>query len=425
MSKKTLLIISFLLIALLVFRFYQFYHSHPSYHDGQHVSLTTTLQAEPTMGSGGQKFTIRTLTNQLISVTADATPSYHYGQVLTMDGELQSYTFPDGTTILRLYHPKIVLEKQSDNVVSAWANTIRVHTETLYNNALPEISANLLMGIVFGAKEQFPSNFWNDLQSVGVLHVIAASGMNVTFVSAALLYTLGLFFRRQTALIIGSFGIIFYVFLVGFQASILRASIMGLLAFGGSLLGRQNIAAFAVFVSGYLLLLYQPSFLFDVGFQLSFMATLGIMFLKPLLDKPLERLGKVGELGGETITTTLAAQLGTLPILLGVFGQIGLLSVLVNALVLWTIPILMIFGSLAAIIGLVFPFIGELLLYPILPFLVYFQSVVSYFGQSDWVLQVNNVPHEMWIGYYCLLTGWVLWKKKKMPLGFALQNNHN
>src|ERR1700691_3861733 len=117
MSKKSFFIIGTILGVILIYRFYQFYHSHPSYHDGQHVSLTTTLQAEPTMGSGGQKFTIRTLTNQLISVTADASPSYHYGQVLTMDGELQSYTFPDGTTILRLYHPQIVLEKQSDNVV--------------------------------------------------------------------------------------------------------------------------------------------------------------------------------------------------------------------------------------------------------------------------------------------------------------------
>ena len=112
------------------------------------------------------------------------------------------------------------------------------------------------MGIVFGAKEQFPTNFWNDIQATGVLHVIAASGMNVTFVSAALLYTLGLFFRRQTALVIGSLGIIFYVFLVGFQASILRASIMGLLAFGAGLLGRQQIAAIAIFISRYLLLLW-------------------------------------------------------------------------------------------------------------------------------------------------------------------------
>lgn len=151
--------------------------------------------------------------------------------------------------------------------------------------------------------------------------------------------------------------------------------------------------------------MYQPLFLFDVGFQLSFMATLGILFLKPLIPLP-------DNFVTESFTTTLAAQLGTLPILLGVFGQIGLLSVLVNALVLWTIPLLMIFGSIAAIIGLLFPFLGQLLLYPILPFLVYFQSVVSYFGQSNLVIHATNMPVEMWIGYYCLLAAWVFSKKK-------------
>lgn len=405
MSFIKLSIICIILFAVLVFRFIQFYHSNPSYHDGEDVVLTTTLQEEPTQSSGGQKFTIKTPINQLISVTADADPQLHYGQVITVSGRLQEHIFQDGTTILSFYHPTIVLEKQSDNPISALANDIKSNTEKVYNNALPEIPASLLMGIVFGAKEQFPSNFWADLQATGVLHVIAASGMNVTFVSAFLLYTLGLFLPRKTALILGILGIIFYIFLVGFQASILRASIMGVLAFGAGIFGRQNLAILSILLSGYVLLLWQPSFLFDVGFQLSFMATLGIMFLKPLI--PLE-----DNFVTESFTTTLTAQLGTLPILLGVFGQIGLLSILVNALVLWTIPLLMIFGSIAAIVGLFFPFLGQFLLYPILPFLVYFQSVVSYFGQSGWVIHAGNVPVVIWIGYYCLLAAWVLSKKK-------------
>jgi competence protein ComEC len=409
MSKKIIAVVSTFLLIVLILRFIQFYNSHPSYYNGEHVFLMTTLQSEPTAGNSGQKFTIHTSTNQLISVTADAYPTFHYGQVVSVSGELQSHTFPDGTTILSMYHPKVILKKESENIITAAATRIKSHTEGVYNAAMPSIPASLLMGIVFGAKEQFPANFWSDLQATGVLHVIAASGMNVTFVSAALLYTLGLFFRRRTALVIGIFGVIFYVFLVGFQASILRASVMGILAFGASLLGRQYIAIFALLCSGYVLLFWQPNFLFDVGFQLSFMATVGIMLLKPLIPVP-------DNFVTESLTTTLAAQLGTLPILLGVFGQVGLLSILVNALVLWTIPLLMIFGSVAAIVGLAFPVIGELFLYPILPFLVYFQTVVSYFGQSDLVLHLDAVPFEIWIGYYCLLGCWVLFGKRKMKV---------
>jgi competence protein ComEC len=142
------------------------------------------------------------------------------------------------------------------------------------------------------------------------------------------------------------------------------------------------------------------------------MATLGIVFVKPLLDGVLNRLGKFGELGGETITTTLAAQLGTLPILLGVFGQFGLLSVLVNALVLWTVPFVMVFGSLAAIFGLLFHPLGELFLYPAYPFLIFFETVVSFFGKSDLLIQTNSLPLSLLIGYYLVLTAFVLLRKK-------------
>jgi hypothetical protein len=136
------------------------------------------------------------------------------------------------------------------------------------------------------------------------------------------------------------------------------------------------------------------------------MATLGIVFVKPLIPVKDNFIT-------ESFTTTLAAQLGTVPIHLGVFGQIGLLFVLVNALVLWTVPLLMVFGSLGAIVGLVFPFIGQLFLYPVLPFLVYFESVVSYFGQSNWVIHMSNMPIVVWIGYYFLLAAWIFSKKKK------------
>ena len=217
MSKSTLALIITLLLAILVFRFYLFFRDNPPYHDGQKISLATTLQEEPVIGSSGQKFTIKTQTNQLISVTADTNPQFHYGQVITVSGQLQQYTFQDGQNLLRLYHPTIVLEKEADNSIAAVANTVKSRTEILYNDVLSQTQADLLMGMVFGANEMFPANFHQALQTTGVLHVIAASGMNVTFVSAALLYTLGFFFQRRMALIIGALGIIFYVFLVGFN----------------------------------------------------------------------------------------------------------------------------------------------------------------------------------------------------------------
>ncbi|HVA96360.1 MAG TPA: ComEC/Rec2 family competence protein [Candidatus Acidoferrales bacterium] len=416
MKYIKIIVVCIALLLSLAIRFQQFYNSNPPYHAGQKISLTTTLQQEPDETYKGQKFSIKTPTNQLISVSANTYPRYHYGQVVVVSGRLQAYTFPDGQTILTLYRPAITLQKEANNPVAAAANAVRAHTRLIYKDTLPPISASLLMGMIFGANEKFPDSFRQALQTTGVLHVIAASGMNVTFISAALLFTLGLFLKRRPAIVIGGVSIIFYVFLVGFQPSILRASIMGLLAFGAALFGRQHIAVVALFVSGYVLLLWKPNYLFDVGFQLSFMATVGIMFLKPLLDRPLVKLGKIGEFGGETVTTTLAAQLGTLPILLSVFGQFGLLSILVNALVLWTIPFIMVIGSIAAIIGLLFPFVGHVFLYPVYPFLLYFETVVSFFGTSGWVIHTSPLPMAMWIGYYLLLGSVVLLQKRKLQI---------
>ncbi|MGH7203285.1 MAG: ComEC/Rec2 family competence protein [Candidatus Levyibacteriota bacterium] len=419
-SKIVLLIC--VLALVLFFRFQQFYHSHPSLKDGQDVDLVTTLQAEPKFSNQGQKFSIKTPINQLISVTASAFPRYHYGQVIKIQGKLKAKTFDDGQTIFLLYHPKIIFQQDAENPLANAAKDIRNRTETIYDAALPPTSAHLLMGIVFGAKEQFSDEFWQDLQATGVLHVIAASGMNVTFVAAALLFTLGLFLQRRVALVLGSLGIIFYVFLVGFQPSILRASIMGLLAFGAGLLGKQNFAAVAVFVSGYCLLLYQPSYLFDVGFQLSFLATLGIIFMKPLLDGWFGKVGKLAEFGGETVSTTLAAELGTIPILFGTFGQLGLLSLLVNALLLWTVPILMIIGSVAAFVGLVFPLLGQLLVYSALPFLLFFELIVSYFGAKGWVMTLTHWSWTFSLGYYLLLAA-IIFIKKPTQKGLSVEDS--
>ena len=237
------------------------------------------------------------------------------------------------------------------------------------------------MGIIFGSNEYFPEDFKNALRQTGVLHVIAASGMNVAFFTGAVMFSLGKVFSRRKTLLLSIFVVICYSFLVGFEPSILRASVMSIIAITASFFGRQNLALFSLFMAGVLMLFFSPSFFFDVGFQLSFLATLGILVIGPQL----------GELKWfywlrEDFRTTFSAQLATLPILLGTFGSVGVLGLLVNLLVLWTIPILMILGCLAVVIGLFVPFVGKLFLFFALPFLLVFEYIVSFF----WII---------WLGF--------------------------
>lgn len=222
------------------------------------------------------------------------------------------------------------------------------------------------------------------------------------------MFSLNMFLKRRLSLILAVFAAIFYSFLVGFEASILRATIMAIIAFTASFFGRQNFAVLALIATGFVMLLWSPAFLFDVGFQLSFLATLGILLLKPLFGA-IYKFPFVGE----DLVTTVSAQLATTPILLGTFGSIGLWSLLVNILVLWTVPILMLLGSMAVILGLVFAPLGKLLLFLCLPFLLLFEKVVTFFGGFSWSLAVDVFPWQFSIGYYLILVAAVILKRQK------------
>jgi competence protein ComEC len=266
-----------------------------------------------------------------------------------------------------------------------------------------------MAGIVFGSKEDFSDDFFEKLKLTGVLHVIAASGMNVAFFTGAVMFSLGAFLKRQLALILSVFAVVFYSFLVGFEPSILRASIMAIIAFTASFFGRQTLAVLALFATGFVMLLWRPSYLFDVGFQLSFVATLGILIIGQVLGK-LERLGALAE----DFKTTLSAQLATFPILLGAFGSIGVLSLVVNVVVLWTVPILMLLGVVAVVVGLVFPLLGKALLLLSFPFLFFFEVVIKAFGSIGWVITVESWPWQLSVGYYLLLGALTIGLKKRV-----------
>jgi|SRR5882724_744497 len=407
MPSRRFIFVCLILTSLLIVRFYLFYRQLPVLHNGEQINLQVTLEEEPMVSSRGQEFSIKTDQNQQIYLKTSLSPHYHYGDSLAIAGQLQVKKSQKGRTIYSMNFPKIHIAKETENLFSEATDHIRNMSTALYEETLPPVSASLLLGIVFGAKEQFPPDFLQHLRTVGVLHVIAASGMNVSFFTGALMFSLGTFLKRRFAIILSIFGVIFYSLLVGFQASILRASIMAIIAFTASFFGRQNIAVTALFGTGYLMLLWQPSFLFDVGFQLSFLATLGILIIKPLLP-----LGK-NIILSDDVGTTIAAELATLPVMLSTFGQYGLLSIVVNALVLWTVPILMFLGSLAVLFGFVFTPAGKLFLFFCLPFLLFFEKVVDFFGSLDWIMQIDSFGWSMVVGYYFFLGAMLITLKKR------------
>lgn len=387
----------------LFLRFLLFYHNQIQYKDGQYLNFETVLFSEPSITGKYQSISANLASGEKIFIKIPLYPQFYYGNSVRISGTLKRQALINRKIVMTMFLPKVEAVRNRSIVpfdsLLAVTSFIRQKVIYFFQKSLPPTYSSLLLGIVFGIKEQMPKDFFNALKSAGVLHVIAASGMNVTIVGGFLSSILGLFFKRQIALSVSIFGILFYAFLSGFEASIIRASIMGILVFSSQIWGRQSLASYGLLITGFVMLFINPNLLWDVGFQLSFLATLGLLYIKPIFDKSM-----IGSMFG----TTIAAQTATLPVLLTNFGTYSFWSVLVNGLVLWTVPILMVIGAAGATVGfIIFP-LAQFILYFALPFLIYFEKVVVIFGAFPGIVSFSSIPWQLIVGYYILLLALIL-----------------
>jgi competence protein ComEC len=240
------------------------------------------------------------------------------------------------------------------------------------------------------------------------MHVVAASGMNVTLLAGFLMSIFGVFFHRKVALLLGMSGVVVYAILSGLDPSIVRAAIMAQLAFGAVLFGRQYNGIYGLALTAGAMVLWSPLLIEDIGFQLSVLATLGIIVLNPLFTRYVKNFASLNFVIVEDLITTFSAQVFTLPILLLAFGQYGLLSILVNMLVLWTIPLITIVGGIGVLVGLLVAPLGQAIVYVCLPLLWYFVKVTSFFAGISPVLTFSQLPFSLLLGYYLLLAAGII-----------------
>ncbi len=418
-----IVIILGILLILLSLRFFFFYSNKPLYKDKEKISFETVLLSDSRTTGKYQTIIANLPYGDKVFITAPVFPKYSYGEKIKISGPVKTLRF-NGTstqkvgvisgnqTVFTMFFPKIErVEGASIESGLAITSFVRQRTSSLFNSVLPQTSSSLLLGIVFGIKEDMPAKLKKDLQISGVYHVVAASGMNVSMVGAFMSVLFAMFFKRQIALFFTIISLIFYALLAGLDPPILRASIMGIAAFCAQILGRQTLASYSLFLAGYSMLFVSPHLLFDVGFQLSFISTLGLLYIKPLFA-PLSGVKKETFVISD-VSTTISAQIATLPILLAVFGTYSLWSVVINALVLWTIPILMIFGGLGAILGLIFAPLGSIFLYLALPFLLWFEKIVSFSQDLGGSINLSSIPWQIVIGYYLVILAIVIFIQRR------------
>lgn len=411
------LILSLIILLILGLRLWLYYSAVPEYTPGQKIKGIYKINSEPQFSNGRQHFRIKDEYSKSIKVYTSTSPRYNYADTVFIDGIFTIKNYK-GTNYYYVNFPNIQTAGYEKNILTKSSDWIRNKARKLYESHLPPISSSLILGIIFGGKHGMPQDFEEKLQVTGAMHVIAASGMNVTFVAGFLITGFSSFLNRRFAVVFASVGVIYYMFLAGLEPSIVRAGTMALLAFGAALLGKQYYGLFALFLTLIILLLISPGLLVDVGFQLSFLSTLGIILFKPgffSLEVITDRGRTILKTLLDDIGTTIAAQVGALPVMLSVFGSVGILSVLVNALVLWTIPVIMTFGAISLIAGLFIEPIGVIFLYLCLPFLLIFEKVIVFFGGLGLVYEVGDLAWQLIAGYYLIMVTVYLTIKKSRP----------
>ncbi len=271
----------------------------------------------------------------------------------------------------------------------------------------PEPQGQLLSGILLGVKSNLSKDFKASLVATGTIHVVVVSGYNIVLIGSFVLFLAPLVGRKKTTFL-ALITIAFYALLVGGGAPTLRALIMGSITLLAVLLGRRALAIYSLFLTGAIMLLFNPEFLFDVSFQLTFAATMGVL----LFTKKFQRLfKKLPKFFNETLATTLAAQILVLPLIFYYFGQVSLISPLVNTLVLWTVPLTTILGFLFLAATFTIAVFANLISYVLILPLSCFTFVVDFFGKLSFlVLNLDKNNFVTVVGYYLVV------------LAFGLQN---
>lgn len=227
--------------------------------------------------------------------------------------------------------------------------------------ALPEPAASFVLGILIGARSTLPKDLQGTMALIGLSHLVAVSGYNLTIITLGMQRLLGK--RWQWAGLMATLWLIVgFVVLTGASASIVRAGIMSTLFLLASYYGRKLDVLTCLALGVIVTLSWSPSYITDLGWQLSFLALGGIVLLTPVVQTLIpKRFGVLGEIAAVSI----AAQLATMPLIALDFGTVSVVAPLANVLVLPLVPLMMFMGFVVGVVGMLLPALAYTVGWPV------------------------------------------------------------
>jgi competence protein ComEC len=380
------------------------------HYNGQEVEIGATVLSEAVDKPKSQSLVLgrlslngQRLVKGKIAVSAERWPEYEYGEILSLKcrleapGLIEDFDYGTYLAVQGIYstclRPEISSLGKGDSYRAIiWRPIVfcRQVFRRAVERGLNEPEAGLFKAFILGDKAVISEELSDKFRQSGLSHIVAISGTHITLLSGMmffLLLSLGLS-RRQAFYAVLPL-LVFYVLLAGAPPSAVRSGFMGFLVLLAFHVGRLNRLDHSLVLSAAAMLLINPKLLvFDIGFQLSFAAVLGMIYFYPPLDRFFERCyrGRPGALKYvcQMLALTLAAQVLTTPVLFWKFKQISLVAPLANLFAVWIAPFIMGFGLAASALSMVFPSLAQFWFLPAGLCLKYLIFTAKFFSGFIW-----------------------------------------
>ena len=280
---------------------------------------------------------------------------------------------------------------------------IRTASIEVVDKNFPSPHSELLLGMLIGLDrlDEVPQ-FSDNLRDTSTIHVVVVSGFNIALVFGLVTKLLGSEYKIKN-IVIAQIFTLFYALLSGFEPPVVRALVMGSIVAWGKYSGRLIDGLRVLFFAASVMVVISPSYLASVSFQLSFGASLGLILFSNLLSNI-----KLPE----DLKSTLSAQILVWPIISLYFGKVSLIGIVVNPLILWTVPVATILGGIFLLLGFISPFLATLFSIILYPFLDVFARLVTFFGSLKHISLDYKIGIITMIVYYLAVIACVLYFKK-------------
>lgn len=348
---------------------------------------------------------------------------YEYGDKLKISGKvtkIENNYWAKDEIYYQVYNPKLnLVSHDNGNWLQSKLFALKHSFLSNISKEIAEPESSLAGGLVVGAKESMGKDLLDKFRISGLIHMVVLSGYNISIVALGVMWLLRRRFSLKVSTLAGIITIILFAIMVGGGATVLRASIMASLALVANATGRINQVTRALLLAAILMILYNPKLLvFDTGFQLSFLATLGLIYLEPIFRPHFTWLPEtiLKFKFREIASTTLAAQLAVFPLILYVFGNFSVYAFPVNLLVLPLVPLAMLLIFLTGIFAFI-PVLNLLsyplawLSYILLAYFISLVKLVSHLPLAN--LSISHIPLFLVILMYCGLVFLVWYHRPK------------